>query len=136
MEQRPGLGIEPLAHQLGERGAVARRRGDGGETQPFGGGRGGVAHREHRPAALLARFGERAGAVGAGEQDGLAGGERGGEAGRRMQDLQRNSGAMTGTWPRSLSAVASAVASRSGRVISTRMVLRSRDVRRRNDRER
>ena len=34
---------------------------------------------------------------------------------------RRNSGAMTGTWPRWLSAVASAIASRSGRVISTRI---------------
>jgi hypothetical protein len=33
----------------------------------------------------------------------------------------RNSGAITGVWPRSVSAVANAVASRSGRMIRTRI---------------
>jgi hypothetical protein len=37
------------------------------------------------------------------------------------RNSSRNKGAITGVWPRSASAVANAVASRSGRMISTRM---------------
>ena len=88
MDQRPGFWIEALSHQLGKGRAVAGRRGDGGEAQPFGGRGGGVADGQDRPAALLARLGERPRAVGAGQQDGLAGGEGRREVGRRMEDFE------------------------------------------------
>ncbi len=88
MHQRSRFWIEPLAHQLDKGRAIAGRGGDGIEAQPFGGRGGGVADGQDRPAALLARFGERARAVGAGQQDGLAGGEGRREVGGRMKDFE------------------------------------------------
>jgi len=79
LQQGAVLRLEALAHQIGQGRAVARRRGDGAEAQPFGRAGGGVADGKDRPAALLAGVGQRARAIGAGEQHGLAGGERGGE---------------------------------------------------------
>jgi hypothetical protein len=77
-----------LAHQSGEGGSIAGRGGDGTETQPLGSGRGGVADGQDRPAALLARLGQSARAVGAGQQHALAGGEGRREVGRRMEDFE------------------------------------------------
>ena len=88
MEKRAVRGVEPLAHEVGQGRPVARRRGDGAEAQPLGGRGGRVADGEDRLAALLARFGQRARAVGAGDQHGLAVGQRRGEVGGRMQHLQ------------------------------------------------
>jgi hypothetical protein len=88
MEQRAGRGVEPLPDQFGQGVAVARCRNNVGEAHAFGRGGRGVADREDRLAALLARFCERPHAVGAGDQDRLACRERRREIGRRMQHLQ------------------------------------------------
>ena len=61
---------------------------DGAEAQALGRRGRRVADREDRLAALLARFGQRPRAVGAGQQHGLTGRKRRGEVGRRMQNLE------------------------------------------------
>jgi hypothetical protein len=88
MQQRPRFGIEFLAHQFGEREPVGRRRGDGAEAQPLGGRGRGVADGKDRPAALIACLGERARAIGTGQQDCLGSREGCGEPRRWPQDLQ------------------------------------------------
>jgi hypothetical protein len=88
VQQGAVLGVEALAHQLGQGRAIARCRGDGAETQALGRAGRGVAHRQDRPATLLARFGQGARAVGAGQQHGLATGQRRGKLRRRMHELK------------------------------------------------
>ena len=65
MQERSRRGIEALADEPDELRAVARCGGDGAESQPFGGARGGVANGDDRPAALVACFSEGARTVGA-----------------------------------------------------------------------
>ena len=49
-------GIEPLAHQAGERGTIALGRDHVGEAQPLGGRGRGVADREDALAALRREY--------------------------------------------------------------------------------
>ena len=96
VDQRAFLRVEAPPHQLGQGRTVAGRRDDGGEAQALGGGGRRVADGDDRLGALIARFGERARTVGAGQQHGLAGGQGLGEVGGGRRISSRNSGAMTG----------------------------------------
>ena len=88
MDQRSLRRIEAATYLLGQGRAIACRRGDGGESQPLGRGGRRVADGEDRFAALLAGVGQRARAVGAGQQHGLARCQRREEVGGRTQDFQ------------------------------------------------
>jgi hypothetical protein len=88
MDQRALFGIEAAPDQRRQGSTIARRRNDGGESQALGRRGGGVADREDRLCALLARFGERPCAIGTGQQHGLAGRKCGGKLGRRTQELE------------------------------------------------